>query len=72
MNKNRLVGSLIVHLGAANRVPVYNGGVGGGVSHPLGGSRCFPLGWMMQMSLLYLPLTSAWPGGIAACQSCET
>lgn len=30
MNKNRLVGSLIVHLGAANRVPVYNGGVGGG------------------------------------------
>lgn len=29
MNKNRLVGSLIVHLGAANRVPVYNGGAGG-------------------------------------------
>lgn len=33
------------------------------INDPLGGSRCFLSGWMMQMSLLYLPLPSAWPVG---------
>lgn len=33
------------------------------INDPLGGSRCLLPGWMMQMSLLYLPLPSAWPVG---------
>lgn len=54
----RLTACLIEQCGAENKHTYKRM-----VSPPLGGSRSFLPGWVMPMSLLHLPLPSAWPFG---------